>query len=141
MTTFWEAAQGRTLVGRIETGADLVEAIEQVCAERGIGAAWVSALGAARRTSFAYYDQEAKRYREVASERHHEMSGFVGNVSDRDGRPFLHAHASFADVSGATVGGHLLRGTEVFVAEVRIVELLDVELVRRHDEETGLALW
>jgi predicted DNA-binding protein with PD1-like motif len=81
------------------------------------------------------------RYVELASATHHEIVGFVGNVSLRDGRPFLHAHATFADVSGATIGGHLLRGCVVFAAEVMIRELGDVSLVRAHDEETGLALW
>jgi predicted DNA-binding protein with PD1-like motif len=69
------------------------------------------------------------------------MAGFVGNISLRDNKPFLHAHASFADAGGATVGGHLLRGIEVFVAEVTIREMADVSLVRQHDKETGLALW
>ena len=32
-----------------------------------------------------------------------------GNVSLRDGRPFLHAHATFCDRQGSAVGGHLLR--------------------------------
>ena len=43
--------------------------------------------------------------------------------------------------TGATVGGHLLRGCEVFVAEVMIREITGVSLVRDPDEATGLALW
>jgi uncharacterized protein len=101
----------------------------------------VAVIGAVQRARFAYYEQGAKRYRELASETHHEITGFVGNISDRDGRPFLHAHATFADADGATVGGHLLAGIEVFAAEVVIRELADVSLVRQHDAETGLALW
>ena len=58
-----------------------------------------------------------------------------------DDRPFLHAHATFADATGACVGGHLLRGIEVFAAEVMIREISGVSLVRLPDEETGLALW
>ena len=61
-------------------------------------------------------------------------------VRSRD-RPFLHAHATFADAGGATVGGHLLKGIEVFAAEVMIRELGGVTLVRHPDEATGLALW
>ena len=140
-TTFWQASSGRILVGRLATGSDLVDEIERHCAELGVMAAEVSAIGAVRRASYAYYEQAEQRYRELASETHHEITGFVGNVSIRDDRPFLHAHATFADADGATVGGHLLRGIEVFAAEVVIRELLDVSLVRRHDAETGLALW
>jgi predicted DNA-binding protein with PD1-like motif len=138
---FWEAKAGRAFVGRLETGSDLVEEIERHCAEHGILAAQVTVVGAMRRARYAYYRQEAKEYLELASDTHHEVVGFVGNVSERDGRPFLHAHATFADEDGATVGGHILHGCEVFAAEVMIREVGDVSLVRIHDEETGLALW
>jgi predicted DNA-binding protein with PD1-like motif len=140
-TVFWEASRGRTFVGRLATGSDLVDEIERHCAEHEVTAAEVSVIGAVRRARYAYYEQVEQRYRELASETHHEITGFVGNVSVRDDQPFLHAHATFADADGATVGGHLLRGIEVFAAEVVIRELGDVSLVRRHDEETGLALW
>lgn len=138
---FWEATPGRSLVGRLATGADLVEELERVCAERDVRAAWVSVVGAVQRATFAYLDQERSRYIELASDTHHEIAGFVANVSMRDGRPYLHAHATFADVAGSTVGGHLLAGCPVWVAEVTIREMTGVELERTPDEVTGLALW
>jgi uncharacterized protein len=138
---FWEASAGRAFVGRLDTGSDLVSEIERFCAEQSILAAQVTVIGAVRSARYAYYEQTDHRYLELESSTHHEIVGFVGNVSMRANRPFLHAHATFADASGATVGGHLLPGCEVFAAEVMIRELGDVSLVRRHDEETGLALW
>jgi predicted DNA-binding protein with PD1-like motif len=136
-----EAQPGRTFVGRLEKGSDLVEGIERICAERGVTAAWVSVLGAVSRSAYAYYDQAEHRYIEMASDTHHEIAGFVGNVSLRDGVPFLHAHATFADEAGACVGGHLLRGITVFVGEFQIREMTGVELVRTYQEEFGLAMW
>lgn len=138
---FSEATAGRAFVGRLETGSDLVEEIERFCAEQGITAAQVTVIGAVGRARFAYYEQDDHRYRELDSDTHHEIVGFVGNISLRDDRPFLHAHGTFADAGGATVGGHLLRGIEVFAAEVMIRELGGVSLVRTPDERTGLALW
>jgi uncharacterized protein len=140
-TRFWEAHAGRAFVGRLATGSDLVEEIERFCIEREVVAAQVTVIGAVRRARFAYYEQAERRYEEIESATHHELVGFVGNVSLRDNKPFLHAHGTFADRAGATVGGHLVRGCEVFAAEVMIRELADVALVRVHDEETGLALW
>lgn len=140
-TRFWEAAAGRAFVGRLATGSDLLEEIERLCAEQGVVAAQVTVIGAVRHARYAYYEQEDHRYLELESATHHEIVGFVGNISLRDDRPFLHAHATLADAGGATVGGHLLRGCEVFAAEVMIRELGDVSLVRAHDEQTGLALW
>jgi len=140
-TRFWEAHAGRAFVGRLATGSDLVEEIERYCAEQGILAAQVTVIGAVRRARYAYYEQRDRRYLELETDTHHEIVGFTGNVSLRDDRPFLHAHATFADASGACVGGHLLRGIEVFAAEVMIREIAGVSLVRLPDEETGLALW
>jgi len=138
---FWEAHAGRAFVGRLDTGDDLVAEIEGFCAERKVRAAWVSVVGAVRRAAFAYYEQDERRYLERGSNTHHEITGFVGNVSLRDGRPFLHAHATFCDREGSAVGGHLLRGCEVWAAEITIREMTDVDLVRTPDELTGLALW
>ena len=140
-TQIWEAKPGRTLVGRLATDTDLVQEIERVCAEHGIRAAWVSVVGAVRRVAYAYYDQRQRRYLELASEAHHEMAGFVGNISIREGKPFLHAHASFGNERGETVTGHLLPGCPVWVAEVTLREMTGVELERTPDEVTGLALW
>ena len=140
-TKFWEAKAGRAFAGRLHTGSDLVAEIERFCLEREITAAQVTVIGAVRRARYGYYDQTDHRYLELETDTHHEIVGFLGNVSLRDDKPFLHAHATFADASGATVGGHLLRGIEVFAAEVMIREMRDVSLIRLHDEETGLALW
>ena len=140
-TRFWEAKAGRAFIGRLEPGSDLMEEIERYCAEQGILAAQVTVVGAMRRVAYAYRDQPGFRYLEFESDTHNELAGFVGNISEKDGRPFLHAHATFSDAEGGTVGGHLIPGCEVFVAEVMIRELGDVSLVRVHDEETGLALW
>jgi predicted DNA-binding protein with PD1-like motif len=140
-TGFQELKAGRGFVGRLETGSDLVEEIERYCLEQSVVAAQVTVVGAFSHTAFAYYDQEAKEYVNLESDTHHELVSFVGNISLREDRPFLHAHGAFADRSGATAGGHLLRGCTVWVAEVFIREVGGVELVRMPDERTGLALW
>jgi predicted DNA-binding protein with PD1-like motif len=138
---FWQAQEGRTFVGRLATGSDLVEEIQAFCAAENIRAAWVSLVGAVTSATFGYYEQTEHRYIEITSEFHHEISGFIGNVSMRDGEPFLHAHATFAEREGGALGGHLLPGCTVFVGEVQIRVMTGVDLVRSPDELTGLALW
>jgi predicted DNA-binding protein with PD1-like motif len=138
---FWQAQPGRVFVGRLATGTDLVEEIQAFCEAEGIRAAWVSLVGAVTQAKFGYYEQTEHRYIEMTSEFHHEISGFIGNISMKEGKPFLHVHATFAEHEGGTLGGHLLPGCTVFVAEVQIREMTDVELTRTPDELTGLALW
>ena len=138
---WWDASAGRAFVGRLATGSDLVEELERFCAEREISAAWVSVLGAVSWAAYRYFDQETKQYLDLSSDTHHEIVSFIGNVSILHGKPFLHAHAAFADRQGATVGGHLIPGCRVFLAEVTIREMTGVELVRTPDEVTGLNVW
>jgi len=140
-TRFWEAHAGRAFVGRLATGTDLLAEIERFCAEQEIRAAWVSVVGAVSRAAFGYYEQDERRYLELSTDDHHEITSFTGNVSMRDGKPFLHAHAGFASRDGESVGGHLLPGCIVFVGEVTVREMSGVDLERVADEITGLALW
>ena len=140
-TRFWEAQAGRAFVGRLATGTDLLAEIERFCTERDIRSAWVSVVGAVSHAAFGGYEQQERRYLELSSDFHHEITSFTGNISMRDGRPFLHAHAGFASRDGGSVGGHLLPGCTVFVGEATIREMSGVELERVADEITGLALW
>jgi predicted DNA-binding protein with PD1-like motif len=140
-TRLWEAQAGRAFVGRLATGTDLLAEVERFCEEQGIRSAWVSVVGAVSHAAFGYYEQEERRYLELSSEFHHEITAFTGNVSMRDGKPFLHAHAAFASRDGDSVGGHLLPGCTVFVGEVTIREMAGVDLERVPDPITGLALW
>jgi predicted DNA-binding protein with PD1-like motif len=138
---FWQASEGRVFVGRLATGSDLVEEIQAFCTAEKIKAAWVSLVGAVTAATFGYYEQTEHRYIEITSQFHHEVSGFIGNISMREGTQFLHAHATFAEREGGALGGHLLPGCTVFVAEVQIREMTGVDLTRTPDELTGLALW
>ena len=104
------------------------------------GVAGGSGVGSVRDAAVAYYEQDEHRYMELQSDEHHEISGFIGNISIRDGVPFLHAHATFCAPSGAAVGGHLVKGCEVVVAEVTIREMTGVVLGRTPGEANGLAL-
>jgi len=100
----------------------------------------VSGIGALKDAAIGYYDQEAHEYRTVEIDRPIEIANLTGNVSIRDGRPFLHAHATLADSQGMVRGGHLNRGT-VFAAEVSIQELLGRPPSRSLDPVTDLFLW
>ena len=64
----------------------------------------------------------------------------MGNISIRDGRPFVHAHAALEDSEGNLIGGHLQSGI-IFAAELLLTELKGSTLVRIHDPITDLYLW
>ncbi|MEW6276624.1 MAG: PPC domain-containing DNA-binding protein [Bacillota bacterium] len=132
----------RRIMGRLKKGDDLLAALTRECADAGIELGEVRALGAVSRARVGYYDQVARRYEYVDLDTPLEILALVGNVSLKDGQPFVHAHITLGDREGRAWGGHLAEGTVVFAGEFIIREYLSEErFERRFDEETGLFLW
>ena len=141
MMTHGEFKSAGTYLVRLPHGADLIETIETACRGRGVQMAGVMALGAVRRATIAYYDQDEKEYRQRTFDEPLEIAALIGNISLRDGEPMLHAHAVFSRENGETVAGHLASPTEIFACEVRIDMLDGPPLERVLDDVTGLTLW
>lgn len=136
-----EVGQGRRFVARLPRGGDLVEEILAVANEHAVTAAQVWAIGAVQRARIAYYDQTGRTYREIDLDAALEIASLIGNISLRESRPALHAHAVFADEAGRTHAGHILRGCVVYACELLLTEFTGATLERVHDESTGLPLW
>lgn len=135
-----ELKLGRSLLVRLDHGTDLVDQISKLAVDEGILVGSFSALGALIQAKIAFYDQETHEYGELLVEENSELVSCTGNVSIRDGKPFVHAHVVLADSVGKTIGGHLLNG-KIFAAELFLIELLGEPMVRKSDETTGLYLW
>ncbi len=125
----------------LDTGDDLYNAISEYVKTHDINTASLAFLGAVRRASLRYYNQEENRYQDLEIDKHLEVTAGTGNVSLLDGSPFVHIHAAFADEEGRAFGGHVNEGTEVFALEVTVSQLHGDAPVRQLDETTGLMLW
>jgi hypothetical protein len=132
---------GEVIWLKISYGEDLAEKISAFCSDQGIKSAYVSAIGALKRASIGYYDQKERKYVGKMIEKPLEIASFTGNVSLKDGKPFLHAHICLADEEGAVLGGHLNEGNIAFACECAIFCLKGKSLERKYDETTGLSLW
>jgi predicted DNA-binding protein with PD1-like motif len=131
---------GKELLARLSHDADLLQSITELARSKGIEAGSFTAIGALKSARLGYYDQKNHEYREIKVDSPHELASCTGNISLRDGEPFVHAHAVLADEMGNAKGGHLLEGI-VFAAEVHLRQLEGRKLERKHDEVTGLSLW
>jgi hypothetical protein len=129
------------LTGRLSHGADLLEEITDICRRENIQLGWFEALGAVKKARLAFYNQETHDYEFLMLDEPLEITKLVGNVSLKDGNPFVHAHMTLADKAGNVYGGHLASGTVVFACEF-ILEIFDGPVLKRElDEVTGLSLW
>ncbi|NOZ86256.1 MAG: DUF296 domain-containing protein [Deltaproteobacteria bacterium] len=140
----FESNKGRRIIGRLERGDNLLESLLTTCEKFDVKAGFIRGLGAFETAELTEYDIEKGDYRPpFRLEGLHELLMLNGNVSFKEGRPFLHLHALLSSVKpgACTVyGGHLLSAT-VFACEFEIVTSDDVELVRKADTATGLSLW
>jgi predicted DNA-binding protein with PD1-like motif len=128
-------------MGKLSHGGDLLEEITDICRKENIQLGRVEALGAVRRARLGFYNQQTHEYQFFELDQPLEITKLVGNVSLKDGHPFVHAHITVADKTGNAYGGHLAPGTVVFACEF-VLEAFDGPILERDfDEVTGLSLW
>ena len=136
----FEYSASKELIVRLKHDADLVQSVTELVRSKGVEAGSFTAIGALKRARLGYYDQKRHKYREMKIDAPHEIASCIGNVSLKDGKPFIHAHVILSDEMGDTRAGHLWEGT-VFSAEVHLRQLEGPKLERKYDEVTGLLLW
>ncbi|MGB3052673.1 MAG: DUF296 domain-containing protein [Polyangiales bacterium] len=138
-----ETRASRQIVGRAFRGSGLQDALRKLADEHGLRTAWVSAIGAFEWVELTEYDQVERRYVQAHRFERCELLSMQGNLSERDGQPFWHLHATVSlreNGRDVTYGGHLVDGS-VFALEFRIDCYDELELRRANDEATGLQLW
>jgi len=131
---------GRNFLVRAKHDSDIISFVTDLAKENGVMTATFTAIGALKYAKLGFYDQKRHEYVETLLSAPQEIASCVGNISVKEGNPFVHAHAVLADSEGNTKAGHLLEG-KVFAAEVHLSELIGEKVVRKHDAVTGLFLW
>lgn len=128
----------RLIIGRIDSGEDLLLSLQKLAEEHGVEAGWFNVIGGLKRFSYGLF--EHGNYHNIVKEAKlccFELLPTSGNISIREGKIFAHCHIIASDEeSGATFGGHLMEGTIVYpVAEVYLQEC-DAEISRTFDQQT-----
>jgi predicted DNA-binding protein with PD1-like motif len=138
----FKSDDGKAAMVRLLPGTDLLDGLNQAAAELGFSAATVQVLGAVRKLVVAYFNQDTKEYARLPQDdMPMEVSGGVGNVSVKDGKPFVHIHVTGASGLGPAVTGHLMEGTEVYMIEAYFRVFEGTAPVRELDDEIGLPVW
>jgi predicted DNA-binding protein with PD1-like motif len=132
---------GRSFVGRVPRGADLLEAITRIANEASIGVATVAVHGVVERLALSVLDPETRMPSPRTVEAQLEIGSLSGTVSFFKARALPRLSGVFVAHDGAIHAGTLARGTVVYACEVVITELVGAKLSRDFDPETGLALW
>lgn len=135
-----EANGERTFAIILETGDEVLSALNAFAAEHGLTAATFTAIGALSEATLAFFDWDRKTYRPIPVHGQVEVASLTGDVATGpDGKPAVHVHAVLGTSTGAAIAGHLKAGTVRPTLEIILTEPPG-HLRKRFDAETGIAL-
>lgn len=126
---------------RLPTNDDLLEAITREFKTRNIRKASFKLIGAVTTAVIGCFDPETKTYLNKEIRDFLEIVTCQGNVSEKDGEIFVHAHICLAGHDYICFGGHLMPGTKIFVGELEGNPIAGPPLVRKLDASVGIPLW
>ena len=133
--------EGKVYMGRILHGQDLINSLQTIVGELGISLGRIEGIGALERATVGYYDQILHEYKWIQIEHPMEVLSLQGNISLKDGVPFVHAHLVLGNEKGKCFGGHAGEGCRVFAFEYIIFPFSGPALERCLDKDTELYLW
>lgn len=130
---------GRMIVS-LERGDALRASVEGLATRAGVVGAELSAIGAVEDPELGYYDLDAREYVRRTFPGRWELASFLGNLTLKERKPFLHAHVVISGRDFAAFGGHLFDAKVAVVVEL-FLRPLPRPLSRFECEEIGLARW
>lgn len=132
---------GSRYVLSLDNHVEIAEALTAFCQEKGILAGQVSGIGAINEATFRFLDPATKKYVDKTFAEQMEITNLTGNISQKDGKPYLHLHLTCSRRDYSCVGGHLLTARINGACELLVGTFPDVEIGRYPDPETGLNLY
>jgi len=120
-------------------GSRIPDEILKIAGRDKVRTASVEAIGGVRELRLAYFNHGSKRYEEHDYKEFLEVTGLAGNITLKDGKPFLHAHATFGRRDLTVLAGHVVSATVFPLLEVTITPTTNTAQ-RKFDDETGLNL-
>ena len=132
---------GNKYVLSLDNHVEISSALMDFCKEKGILAGQVTGLGAICEATFRFLDPATKKYVDKCFQEQMEITNLTGNISQKDGAPYLHLHLTCSRRDYTCVGGHLLTARINGACELLLEAFPDAFIGRRPDPETGLNLY
>ena len=131
---------GSSYILRFDKGEELVRTLTHFIEENDIKSGWISGLGGALWAELAFYHLEQKAYEFDRIDEPLEVASLTGNITQFNGKPFLHLHAVVADLNYHSYAGHLKELAVGATCEVKI-DLLDDAIERVQNDAVGLKVF
>ena len=136
----YPSEDGQAAFVSLARGEDLLEGLNEAVAELGVEAGTLQVIGGLEEATVGYFDPKSGEYRKIPTE-HVEISSGLGNISIRDGKPFIHLHLVLSGPDGSSVGGHAMEGCRAYVVEAYLRKLGGPAPVRQQAPGIALKVW
>ena len=140
MYQYKEVSEGRYVLS-LDNHVEVAAALAAFCEEKDIRSGIVSGLGAVSEATFRYLDPATMKYVDKTFTEQMEVTNLTGNISRKDGKPYLHLHITASRSDYSCIGGHLLSARINGACELTVEDFGQVHIGRRQDAETGLNLY
>ena len=134
-----EHAAQKTWMLVLDTGEEASARLLEFAGIQNLGAGHFTAIGAFSSAELGYFDVAKRDYARIPIDEQVEVLSFIGDVTEGEKGPKVHAHVVLGKRDGTAWGGHLLKAIVRPTLEIVITES-PAHLRRRHDPATGLAL-
>jgi len=118
----------------------IFESINEVVNEENLKCGLITGIGAIKNVILGAYPSKIKKYIKKTFNGEYELTNLSGNISLKEGKPFIHIHINMSDEECQAYGGHLFSANIAVTGEI-IIDIIDYNLYREESEEIGLYLW
>jgi len=123
----------------LSRGENIFTNLYKIFKNEDVKSAWVNGIGAVENVEIGSYNLKHKKYDKLKLKGIFELTSLVGNLSYKDGSPFLHLHVNLSDHKCKAYGGHLF-DANISIAGEFLVNVLNIDSQRFYNEEIGLNL-
>jgi predicted DNA-binding protein with PD1-like motif len=134
-----EESGQKTFAVVFDTGDEVATGLLAFAKEKGLAGSHFTAIGAFSDVTLGFFDWDKKDYEKFQISEQVEVLSLIGDIALNKDEPKVHAHVVVSKSDGTAHGGHLIEAHVRPTLEVILIESPE-HLVRKFDEETGLAL-
>ena len=132
-------SQGYVL--RLDPGEEIVASLTRLVEQEQVQLGSVTAIGAANDVTIGIFSTQEKQYHARRYQGDYEISALVGNVTRKEGEPYLHLHITIGNpVTGEVHAGHLTSATISATLEL-FLQVWDGQVGREFSDQVGLNLF
>jgi hypothetical protein len=115
---------GKTYKVSFKAGDDIMGGMARFAAAHPTEQAQLSGVGGVSKAVLAWYDPNARAFKQIVVNEKCEISGVTGTITtDAQGKPNVHLHLVLSRQDGSTVSGHLISATVDPILEVFVTDL------------------